>query len=69
LFLFKQRSADMPSPAEALPGRETPLRVNPTHHVNGSQIVPPYPDGSAAGDVRRRLLLGRREDVLADARA
>jgi peptide-methionine (S)-S-oxide reductase len=47
LFLFKQRSADMPSPAEALPGRETPLRVNPTHHVNGSQIVPPYPDGSA----------------------
>lgn len=32
---------------EALPGRETAMAVDPVHAVNGSRIVPPFPDGSA----------------------
>jgi peptide-methionine (S)-S-oxide reductase len=45
VFLFK-RSTEMPTPADALPGRSTPMRVDERHFVNGSRIVPPYPDGS-----------------------
>jgi len=48
LFLFKQRSAEMPSPDEALAGRPTPMQVGETHYVNGSKITPPYPAGSEA---------------------
>lgn len=46
MFLFKQRSSEMPKPDDALPGRSTSVRVDETHFVNGSRIVPPYPDGS-----------------------
>jgi peptide-methionine (S)-S-oxide reductase len=35
----------MPSPAEALPGRTTPIRVTDTHFVNGHRITPPFPAG------------------------
>ena len=38
----KQRPA---SPAEALPGRETPVATAATHFVNGHSLKPPYPDG------------------------
>ncbi len=44
MALFREKSA-MPSAAEALPGRQTPLRVPETHFVNGRRIVPPFPDG------------------------
>jgi peptide-methionine (S)-S-oxide reductase len=46
LFLFKQRSKEMPRADQALPGRSTSLRINETHFVNGSRITPPYPDDS-----------------------
>ena len=36
----------LPDPASALPGREEPLRVSPTHFVLGSSTVPPFPAGS-----------------------
>ena len=36
----------MPSPEEALPGRSEPLEVPETHYVNGSRIIPPFPDGT-----------------------
>lgn len=32
--------------ADALPGRETPIQVAPTHYVNGSSIVEPFPAGA-----------------------
>ena len=35
----------MPTPDEALPGRQTALRIGDTHFVNGHRIVPPFPDG------------------------
>jgi peptide-methionine (S)-S-oxide reductase len=39
------RKTEMVSAADALPGRSTPLAVNPTHVVLGTSIVPPFPDG------------------------
>ena len=35
----------MPSKAEALPGRESPMRVPPAHFVNGHRLEPPFPAG------------------------
>ena len=40
------RPATMPSPADALPGRETAIPTAERHFVNGSAIRPPYPAGS-----------------------
>ena len=37
----------MPTPDEALPGRDTPIPVPETHAVNGNRIVPPFPEGLA----------------------
>lgn len=42
---FFQKKIAMPAPAEALPGRSTPLEVPQTHYVNGHRIVPPFPAG------------------------
>jgi len=39
------RKATMPTQAEALPGRPTPLKVPEKHFVNGHRIVPPFPAG------------------------
>ncbi len=33
------------TPEQALPGREQPLAVAPTHFVNGRRILPPFPEG------------------------
>jgi peptide-methionine (S)-S-oxide reductase len=35
----------IPSAAQALPGRSTPLAVPPTHFVNQHRITPPFPAG------------------------
>ena len=35
----------MVDPAQALPGRATPLPVPATHHVLGTPLQPPFPDG------------------------
>jgi peptide-methionine (S)-S-oxide reductase len=35
----------LPTAAEALPGRQTPLKVNAKHFVSGRAIQPPFPDG------------------------
>jgi peptide-methionine (S)-S-oxide reductase len=40
------RKTEMVSAAEALPGRDTPMIVAPTHVVLGTAIVPPFPAGS-----------------------
>ncbi len=40
------RPTTMPSPADALPGRETAIPTAERHFVNGSTIRPPYPAGS-----------------------
>ena len=35
----------VPSPSEALPGRETAMRVGDAHFVHGHKLTAPFPDG------------------------
>lgn len=44
MFQNRQKSI-MPSPENALPGRDQPITVSPTHAVNGTSIKPPFPAG------------------------
>ena len=44
MFLFTKK-AEMVSPADALPGRETPLSVPDRHEVLGTPLQPPFPEG------------------------
>src|SRR4051812_16577245 len=43
--MFGTKKMRMPSPADALPGRQTAMRVPEVHFVNGNRIVPPFPEG------------------------
>ncbi len=43
--LFDDRKSRMPDPAEAPPGRATPMRIADRHFVNGRPLRPPFPDG------------------------
>jgi peptide-methionine (S)-S-oxide reductase len=43
MFLF-EKSVKQVSPEEALPGRDTPLRVPDRHEVLGTPLVPPFPE-------------------------
>ena len=36
---------EMPTPEEALPGRETAMPVAAAHYVNGNVLTPPFPHG------------------------
>ncbi len=42
-----RKSAQMPRPEEALPGRSTAMPVPDRHLVNGNRMTPPFPDGMA----------------------
>ena len=42
---FIHRKTQMPSPAEALPGRTESMRVPARHQVNGNPLLPPFPHG------------------------
>ncbi len=44
-MLFSRKSLEMPSAANALPGRATPLTTARTHFVNGKALKAPYPEG------------------------
>ena len=44
MFLAKKK-LDLPTAAEALPGRGRPMAVENRHFVNGRPIAPPYPAG------------------------
>lgn len=44
-MFFLRKSLDVPSAAEALPGRSTPIPTATTHFVNGSRLQAPYPAG------------------------
>ncbi|MFZ3033402.1 MAG: peptide-methionine (S)-S-oxide reductase MsrA [Parvibaculum sp.] len=41
-----RKKAEMPSPEEALKGRDTPLPTARTHFVNGALLKAPYPAGA-----------------------
>jgi peptide-methionine (S)-S-oxide reductase len=44
-MFFMRKSTALPSAAEALPGRGTPVPTANSHFVNGSRLQPPYPQG------------------------
>jgi peptide-methionine (S)-S-oxide reductase len=44
MFSFRKK-LDLPTQAEALPGRPTPLPTAERHFVNGRTLQPPYPEG------------------------
>jgi peptide-methionine (S)-S-oxide reductase len=44
-MLFSRHTSEIVAPEDALPGRDTPMPVPPTHHVNGHPLQPPFPDG------------------------
>lgn len=44
MFMFRKK-LEMPSAADALPGRNTPMIVSNRHYVNGNPIQPPFPQG------------------------
>jgi peptide-methionine (S)-S-oxide reductase len=44
MFMFK-KSREMPSAADALPGRATPIATASHHFVNGRPLKPPFPQG------------------------
>lgn len=46
LFETLRRKATMVSQEDALPGRDVPLAVEPTHAVLGTSIKPPFPAGT-----------------------
>ena len=62
MFGFK-KSLAMPKPGEALPGRNNPIRTAAAHFVNTRALKAPS-GRLAKGDVRARLLLGRRTQIL-----
>jgi peptide-methionine (S)-S-oxide reductase len=43
--IFGRDKTDLIAPAEALPGREQPVRVPEQHTVLGTPLKPPFPDG------------------------
>ena len=42
--IFRKKIA-MPSPEDALPGRDEPMPVPAKHFVNGNPLAPPFPEG------------------------
>ncbi|HET7370559.1 MAG TPA: peptide-methionine (S)-S-oxide reductase MsrA [Gammaproteobacteria bacterium] len=45
MMLFGQKKMDMPTEAEALPGRDESIPVPNEHYVNGHPLKPPFPAG------------------------
>ena len=44
-MLFMRKTTALPSAAEALPGRATPVPTAKRHFVNGHPLQPPWPEG------------------------
>src|SRR5213075_2801366 len=44
MFLFTKK-AELVTPEDALPGRETPMQVPERHEVLGTPLQPPFPEG------------------------
>jgi peptide-methionine (S)-S-oxide reductase len=44
-MFFSRKTIDLPTPAQALPGRPQPMPTAARHYVNGNALKGPYPDG------------------------
>ena len=67
-MFFMRKTTALPTAAEALPGRATPIPTATTHFVNGRKLQPPYPAGLEQAVFGARLLLGRGAQVLGTRR-
>jgi peptide-methionine (S)-S-oxide reductase len=45
LIFLKRHKLELPSPEEALPGRDERMPVPERHYVNGNPLAPPFPAG------------------------
>ncbi|HUF02185.1 MAG TPA: peptide-methionine (S)-S-oxide reductase MsrA [Gaiellaceae bacterium] len=45
-MLFSRKTLDLPSPGEALRGRDEPMQVPAGHLVLGTPLTPPFPEGA-----------------------
>jgi peptide-methionine (S)-S-oxide reductase len=43
---FDSKKLKLPTAAEALPGRDTAMKVPPAHFVSGAPLLPPFPAGA-----------------------
>jgi len=50
MWLFGRDKMRLPTPEEALPGRDRPLAVPERHAVLGTPLAPPYPEGTAVAE-------------------
>jgi peptide-methionine (S)-S-oxide reductase len=50
MWLFSRHKTEMPTPEQALPGREQPIRLSDRHTVLGTPLTPPYPEGAELAD-------------------
>jgi peptide-methionine (S)-S-oxide reductase len=50
MWLFSRHKTEMPTPEQALPGRDQPIRVPDRHTVLGTPLTPPYPEGAEIAD-------------------
>jgi peptide-methionine (S)-S-oxide reductase len=48
--IFGYRKAQMVTAEDALPGRQTAMRVPGRHEVLGTQLAPPYPEGTEVAE-------------------
>ncbi len=44
MLFFSRHKSTLPAPDQALPGRDTALKVPETHFVSGRRLEPPFPD-------------------------
>jgi peptide-methionine (S)-S-oxide reductase len=44
-MLFTRKKVELPDPADALPGRDTPIDPGDRHLVLGTPLTPPFPEG------------------------
>jgi peptide-methionine (S)-S-oxide reductase len=44
-MLFSRKKTELPSPEDALPGRDSPIEIREPHLVLGTSITPPFPEG------------------------
>ena len=50
MSIFGYRKAQMVTAEDALPGRQTAMRVPARHEVLGTQLAPPYPEGTEVAE-------------------
>ncbi len=65
---FNSKPQSVPSPAEALPGRTEPIMTPGIHTILGTPLAGPVAGRHEDRRLRPRLLLGRREGLLAAPR-